>query len=136
MDGSETATMLVSSMMRKGAPAQQSNMRSFRPENRAVEDGDMASVCGCPAASPTLFSPFLSTKPSIPLFRDLRDELVSKAQLGSGKPILYQRFVGGVVGVAARVVAIESAAVIPVQRQAEFHPPGQIRIRDEVTTEG
>ena len=42
MDGSETATMLVSSMMRKGAPAQQSNMRSFRPENRAVEDGDMA----------------------------------------------------------------------------------------------
>src|SRR6202022_5106887 len=75
MDGSETATMLVSSMMRKGAPAQQSNMRSFRPENRAVEDGDIASVCGRPAASPRLFSPFLSTKPSIPLFRDLRDEL-------------------------------------------------------------
>jgi hypothetical protein len=67
--------MLVSSMMRKGAPAQQSNMRSFRPENRAVEDGDIASVCGRPAASPRLFSPFLSTKPSIPLFRDLRDEL-------------------------------------------------------------
>src|ERR1700738_1853763 len=75
MDGSETATMLVSSMMRKGAPAQQSNMSSFRPENRAVEDGDIASVCGRPAASPRLFSPFLSTKPSIPLFRDLRDEL-------------------------------------------------------------
>src|SRR5260370_34920363 len=107
MDGNETAKMVWSNMKRKGAPAQQGNMRSFRPENRAVEDGDMASVCGCPAASPTLFSPFLSTKPSIPLFRDLRDELgyvdqrqevlptrgrsagLSKAQLGSGKPILY-----------------------------------------------
>ena len=47
MDGNDTATMLVSSMMRKGAPAQQSNMRSFRPETRTVEDGDIASVCGC-----------------------------------------------------------------------------------------
>jgi len=44
MDGNETATMLVSSMMRKGAPAQHSNMRSFRPENRAVEDGNIASA--------------------------------------------------------------------------------------------
>src|SRR5260370_13029579 len=129
-------------------------MRSFRPENRTVEDDDIASACGCPVTSPRLFSPFLSTKPSIPLFRDLRDELgyvdqrqevlptrgrsagLSKAQSGSGKPILYQRFVGGVVGVAARVVAIEGAAVIWVQRQAEFDPPGQVGIRDEVTTEG
>src|ERR1700733_5199812 len=133
MDGSETATMLVSSMMRKGAPAQQSNMRTFRPENRAVEDGDMASARGRSAASPKLFSPFLSTKPSIPLFRDLRDELgcvdqrqqvydtrtigrLSQAQSGSGKPILHGRLIGGVVGVAARGVAIEGAAVIPVQR--------------------
>jgi hypothetical protein len=32
----------VSSMMRKGAPAQPSNMRSFWPENRTVGDDDMA----------------------------------------------------------------------------------------------
>src|SRR5260370_41093679 len=126
-------------------------MRSFRPENRTVEDDDIASACGCPVTSPRLFSPFLSTKPSIPLFRDLRDELgyvdqrqevlptrrrsagLSKAQSGSRKPILYQRFVGSVVGVATPGVAVEGAAVIPVQRHAVFDTPCQIWIRDEVT---
>src|ERR1700738_5508286 len=39
------------------------------------------------------------------------------------------------VGVAARGVAIEGAAVIWVQRQAEFDPPGQIGIREKVTPE-
>jgi hypothetical protein len=142
MDGSEIATMFVSSMMRKGAPAQQSNMRSLRPEDRSVVDGDIASVCGCPAVSPRLFSPFLSTKPSVPLFGDLRDALghvdqrqevlpmrrrsagLSKPRSGSGKPILYGRVIGGIVGVAAPGVAIEGAAVIWVQWQAELDPSG------------
>src|SRR6266853_4749846 len=61
-------------------------------------------------------------------FRNLNQEVGSRA--------CKDAFVGGIVGVAARGVAIEGAAVIWVQRQAEFDPPGQVGIRDEVTTEG
>jgi len=83
------------------------------------------------AASPKLFSPFLSTKPSIPLSATLRDEFGYAANdkrpadartIGRAFRNLNQEvgsracktFVGGIVGVAARGVAIEGAAVIPV----------------------
>src|SRR6202044_2687931 len=60
IDGNETATMLVSSMMRNGAPAQQSNMRSFRPENGAVAGtgsilaAGAAVIDAAPTPSPVL----------------------------------------------------------------------------------
>src|SRR5258708_8378360 len=43
--------------------------------------------------------------------------------------------VSGVVGVAARVVAIEGATIVRIERQAEFDPFRQVGIRDEVATE-
>jgi hypothetical protein len=52
------------------------------------------------------------------------------------KQVRDRRIVGGIVGVAPPIVAIESAAIIPVQGQAARNAVGQVRIRNEVATEG
>lgn len=70
IDGSDTATMFVSSMMRNGAPAQHSNMRSLRPENDTTGGCEIVSAAPGAAvidAAPTPLPAFVSTSSSNPV---------------------------------------------------------------------
>src|SRR6202044_956647 len=71
IDGSDTATIFVSSIMRNGAPAQHSNMRSLRPENDPPDGCEIVSAAPGAAvtdAAPTPSRAFVSTSPSNPAY--------------------------------------------------------------------
>src|SRR5262249_27529171 len=57
---------------------------------------------------------------------------------GSGNSRLSQfaRFIGGVVGVPARIEAIEGAPVVAIEQEAMLDALRQVRIGDEVAAEG